>query len=48
MEYKLVQEADPEWPKPVADAVAGTELDLDLISSAYGEMYETSDMYPSF
>lgn len=47
-EYNLVTELDPEWEKPVAEAIPATELDLDLIYSANGEIYETSDMYPSF
>lgn len=48
MEYKLVQAEDPEWAKPVADAPVVEACDLNLIAAANGEIYETSDMYPSF
>ena len=48
MEYKLVQAEDPEWAKPVADAPVVEACDLNLISAANGEIYETSDMYPAF
>lgn len=47
-EYNLVSELDPEWEKPVAEYVPVPEIDLDLIASAKGEIYETSDMYPTF
>ena len=48
MEYKLVQAEDPEWAKPVADAPVVEACDLNLIAAANGEIYETSDMYPTF
>lgn len=48
MEYKLVQKEDPDWPRPCADAPVEAPADLNLIDSANGEIYETSDMYPSF
>lgn len=48
MEYKLIQAEDPEWQKPVADAPVVEACDLNLIAAANGEIYETSDMYPSF
>lgn len=48
LEYDLVAEMEPGYEKPVAEAPAAEASDLNLISGAYGEMYETSDMYPSF
>ncbi len=48
MEYKLVQKEDPDWPRPSASAPAAAPADVNLIDSAQGEIYETSDMYPSF
>ncbi|MEE0845675.1 MAG: rubrerythrin family protein [Eggerthellaceae bacterium] len=48
MEYKLVTAEDPEWQKPVAEAPVVETCDLNLIAAANGEIYETSDMYPSF
>lgn len=48
LEYGLVEKMDPEFEKPVVDAPAGEASDLNLISGANGEIYETSDMYPSF
>lgn len=48
LEYALVSEMDPGYEKPSADAPATEASDLNLISGANGEIYETSDMYPSF
>lgn len=48
LEYDLVAKRDDSYEKPSADAPAGEASDLNLISGAYGEMYETSDMYPAF
>lgn len=48
LEYALVAEADPDFVKPTAEAPAAEACDLNLISGANGEIYETSDMYPSF
>lgn len=48
MEYKLVQAEDPEWAKPTAPEPVVEACDLNLIAAANGEIYETSDMYPSF
>lgn len=48
LEYALVAEAEPDYEKPTVDAPTGQASDLNLISGAYGEIYETSDMYPSF
>lgn len=48
LEYDLVIADDPEYSKPEADDPKIESSDLNLISGAYGEMYETSDMYPAF
>lgn len=48
MEKKLVQRVEPDYEGPVAGEVSPVEIDLNLIDSANGEIYETSDMYPSF
>lgn len=48
LEYKLVSTMDPEFEKPAAPEAAGEVTDLNLISGACGEIYETSDMYPAF
>lgn len=48
LEYGLVSQMDPDYEKPTADAPAAEASDLNLISGACGEIYETSDMYPSF
>jgi rubrerythrin len=39
---------DPDYEKPSVDAPVPGTSDLNLISGANGEIYETSDMYPSF
>lgn len=48
LEYALVSEMDPDYQKPAAPDFSGEATDLNLISGANGEIYETSDMYPSF
>ena len=48
LEYALVAEAEPDYEKPAAPDCSGEATDLNLISGACGEIYETSDMYPSF
>nr|WP_102380411.1 rubrerythrin family protein [Raoultibacter timonensis] len=48
LEYGLVSQMDPDYEKPSADAPAAEASDLNLISGACGEIYETSDMYPAF
>ena len=48
LEYALVSDMDPDYQKPTADAPAAEASDLNLISGACGEIYETSDMYPAF
>lgn len=48
LEYKLAKELDPSFEKPAAPEVPEHSSDLNLIAGANGEIYETSDMYPSF
>ena len=48
LEYGLVSQMDPDYEKPSADAPAAEASDLNLVSGACGEIYETSDMYPAF
>ncbi len=48
LEAALVQEVEPDYAKPEPPAAEGAETDLNLIAGAQGEIYETSDMYPSF
>lgn len=48
LEYNLVIEKEPGYEKPVVEPPAAKECDLNLISGANGEIYETSDMYPAF
>lgn len=49
LEVAEIQKKEPDYVPPAAPTdVVGTKTDLDLISGALGEIYETSDMYPSF
>lgn len=48
METKLVQKVEPDYAGATATAPTPEAADLNLIGSANGEIYETSDMYPSF
>ena len=48
LEYDLAKEMDPATEKPEPPTVEEHESDINLISGANGEIYETSDMYPSF
>lgn len=48
LEYALVIAMEPGYQKPTAEPHAAETADLNLICGASGEMYETSDMYPSF
>lgn len=48
LEYALVSKMDPDYEKPSIDAPEAQACDLNLISGANGEIYETSDMYPAF
>ncbi|WP_241152734.1 nigerythrin [Gordonibacter sp. Marseille-P4307] len=48
LEAALVKAAEPDYERPVVEAKTPVTTDLNLIDSAAGEMYETSDMYPAF
>lgn len=48
LEFALAQEIEPDTERPEPPAVEEHESDINLISGANGEIYETSDMYPSF
>jgi rubrerythrin len=48
LEYDLVIQMEPGYEKPVVEPPAAKASDLNLISGANGEIYETSDMYPAF
>ena len=48
LEAGLVEELEPGYERPTADAPELEEIDLNLIASANGEIFETSDMYPGF
>lgn len=48
LEYALAQKTDPTAQKPEPPAVEEHTSDINLIFGANGEIYETSDMYPSF
>ena len=43
-----MSEVEPDFEKPTAPDCSGEATDLNLISGACGEIYETSDMYPAF
>lgn len=48
LEATLVAEMEPGYERPVVDEPEVEAIDLNLIASANGEIYETSDMYPAF
>lgn len=48
LEYNLVVQMESGYEKPTVDAPVPKACDLNLISGANGEIYETSDMYPAF
>lgn len=48
LEYDLIVAEEPDFERPTAEAPAEAPTDLNLISGANGEIYETSDMYPAF
>lgn len=48
LEVSEIQKVEPNYEPPVAGDVEAEATDLNLISGALGEIYETSDMYPSF
>lgn len=48
LEVAEIQKVEPDYVPPTAPDVSGEVTDLNLIAGALGEIYETSDMYPSF
>lgn len=48
LEYALIAAEEPDFERPTAEPPAEAPTDLNLISGANGEIYETSDMYPAF
>ncbi len=48
LEVAEIQKVEPDYVAPEAPSVTGEATDLNLIAGALGEIYETSDMYPSF
>ncbi|MCL1846867.1 MAG: rubrerythrin family protein [Coriobacteriia bacterium] len=48
LEFALASKMDSSTTRPTAPAATAHETDINLIMGASGEMYETSDMYPSF
>ena len=48
LEYALASKLDPSYQKPAVPDVPTYTSGINLIEAANGEIYETSDMYPSF
>jgi len=48
MEAKLVEEVEPDYVRPTAEAPESLTTDVNLIDAILGEIYETCDMYPTF
>ena len=48
LETGVIQQTEPDYEKPEPPEMSGIQTDVNLINSALGEIYETSDMYPSF
>jgi rubrerythrin len=48
LEFAELQRIEPNAAKPEPPRVQAHETDINLILGATGEIYETSDMYPSF
>lgn len=48
LEVGEIKKIEPDYVPPEAPEASGEATDLNLISGALGEIYETSDMYPSF
>lgn len=48
LEAALVEAEDADYVRPTAPKAEMESVDLNLIASANGEIYETSDMYPLF
>lgn len=48
LEVAEIKKKEPDYVPPTAPDVSGYNTDINLISGALGEIYETSDMYPNF
>ena len=48
LETGVIQKVEPDFVKPEPPEVEAHLTDVNLIQGALGEIYETSDMYPSF
>lgn len=48
LEVAEIKKKEPDYVPPTAPDVSGCNTDINLISGALGEIYETSDMYPNF
>ena len=48
LEAGVIAEIEPGYERPAAPEAEGIATDLNLIAGALGEIYETSDLYPSF
>ncbi len=48
LEAGLIEKVEPDFQRPTAPAAEAHQTDVNLIQGALGEIYETSDMYPSF
>ena len=48
LEMGVINAVEPDYQRPAAPEAEGIQTDLNLIAGALGEIYETSDMYPSF
>jgi rubrerythrin len=48
LELDLAKSINPDTQAPTAPVISAHQTDINLISGATGEIYETSDMYPAF
>lgn len=48
LEVAEIKKVEPDYVPPIAPDAQAEATDLNLIAGALGEIYETSDMYPSF
>lgn len=48
LEIEQIQKQEASYQQPAAVAAANGATDINVIHGAQGEIYETSDMYPSF
>lgn len=48
LETALIKKSEPNYTAPKPEVAAVSKTDMNAIHGAQGEIYETSDMYPSF